>query len=311
MDKDRIHLLIAKYIDGTASAAEQEELNNWYRQKNELEDWQYLAPADEEQVGKEIGQHLNRHLSGGRKKRIPLYVSLAAACLTLIVISTWWLSRNKPAIQVAASSQTSENKFVILPDSSIVILHAGSRIAYQDAGKTRELQLEGEAYFDIRHRTEQPFIIHTGRIQTTVMGTTFNIKAYSPDSVTVSVISGSVKVTDAKNNSAILSPNQEVVYNVSTNLKKQEQTLMAGTIAWTKADMQFQDMPYGQLAERLSRRYDVDILFKNRALENCLITGRFSGRETLREVLEILSQTMGTTYEIKDRTVELDGTGCL
>lgn len=322
MDKNRLQTLINKYIDQTATAAEQEELNNWYRQHNEDADWEYLSAQAEERAGKEILQHLNQHLGHTAqpplRRRMPLYAGLAAACLAVLAISTWWFSSYKArhisqpvaGMNIRTSTQTAENRFVVLPDSSTVILHPGSHIAYSESDKARELTLEGEAYFDIRQRAELPFVIHTGKVKTTVMGTTFNIRAYSADSIKVSVISGSVKVSDEQNNSAILHSNQEAVYDNITNLRKQEQPLTAGTIAWTKSDMQFQDMPYAQLAERLSRRYDVNISFKNPALEKCPITGRFSGTETLREVLEILSQTMGTTYTIQDRQVELDGSGC-
>ncbi len=322
MDKNRLQTLINKYIDQTATAAEQEELNNWYRQHNEDADWEYLSAQAEERAGKEILQHLNQHLGHTAqpplRRRMPLYAGLAAACLAVLAISTWWFSSYKAkhtgqpvaGVNIRTSTQTAENRFVVLPDSSTVILHPGSRIAYNESDKARELTLEGEAYFDIRQRAALPFVIHTGKVKTTVMGTTFNIRAYSADSIKVSVISGSVKVSDEQNNSAILHSNQEAVYNNITNLRKQEQPLTAGTIAWTKSDMQFQDMPYAQLAERLSRRYDVNISFKNPALERCPITGRFSGTETLREVLEILSQTMGTTYTMQDRQVELDGSGC-
>lgn len=322
MDKNRLHTLIQKYIDQSATAAEQEELNNWYRQHNEESEWEYLSAAAEERAGEEILQHLNQHL--GRtaqpplRRRMPFYAGLAAASVAVLAIGIWWYSSynsghvNQPVadLHITTAAQVTENRFVVLPDSSTVILHPGSRITYHNNDQTRELTLEGEAYFDIRQRAELPFVIHTGRIKTTVMGTTFNIRAYSADSITVSVISGSVKVSDAKNNAAVLHSNQEAVYNNTTSLKKQEQPLMAGTIAWTRSDMQFQDMPYAQLAERLSRRYDVNISFKNPALEKCPITGRFSGTETLREVLEILSQTMGTTYTIQDHHVVLDGSGC-
>lgn len=323
MDRNRLHTLIKKYIDKTATAAEQEELNNWYRQHNEESDWEYLSADAEERAGKDILQHLNQHLGNKKQppllRRMPFYAGLAAASVMLImVISAWWkfnshktpLNSQPPwGLEITMNAQT-ENRFVVLPDSSTVILHPGTRIYYHNSDTARELRLEGEAYFDIRKRADLPFVIHTGKVNTTVMGTTFNIRAYSADSITVSVISGSVKVSDAQNNTAVLHPNQEAVYDNTTNLRKQEQPLAAGTIAWTKSDMQFQDMPFVQLAERLGKRYDVYISFKNPALEKCLITGRFSGTETLREVLEVLSQTMGTTYTMQDHQVELDGSGC-
>lgn len=74
--------------------------------------------------------------------------------------------------------------------------------------------------------------------------------------------------------------------------------------------MQFDDMPFKQLAERLSRRYDVSVNFKNKELEKCLITGRFNGTETLNQILLALTETMGASYTMDGKTVALDGAGC-
>ena len=171
------------------------------------------------------------------------------------------------------------------------------------------MTLQGEAYFDIASHPDQPFLIHTGEVTSTVLGTSLNIKAWSSDSVTVSVITGKVQVSNAKA-TTILTPNQQVVFDQHHNNTQQLKILPAAVIAWAKSDMQFQDIPYDQLAQHLGRRYNVSFEFKNPALKNCPITGRFTGTETLNEVLDVLSQTMGTTYTINGRTVELDGKAC-
>src|SRR5207248_3097180 len=88
-------------------------------------------------------------------------------------------------------------RHIVLPDSSTVVLHAGSRLLFPEAFSvnTREVTLVGEAYFDIVHREAQPFIIHTGQLKTTVLGTAFNIRAYdSSQEVMVSVTKGRVRV---------------------------------------------------------------------------------------------------------------------
>ncbi|SFW79191.1 FecR family protein [Chitinophaga sancti] len=311
MDRNRLDLLIQKYIDRTATPAEEEALNSWYRDFSGEADPFPMTDAQEAAAGQDMHVYLTARIQRKKRPSLALFASLAAACLLGTFLYINWSKKPENTNLVAnIPAAASENRFIYLPDSSKVVLHPGSKIDYQQNGSNRVVTLEGEAYFDIASHPAQPFIIHTGRVSTTVLGTSLNIKTWSTDSVSVSVISGKVQVTDARQQKTILTPNQQVVYNQHTNNIQQVKIIPASVIAWAKSDMQFQDMPYGQLAERLDRRYDVNIVFKNPALQHCPITGRFSGTESLNEVLDILSQTMGTTYTINGRTVELDGTAC-
>ncbi|WP_343674583.1 FecR domain-containing protein [Chitinophaga sp.] len=311
MDRNRLDLLIQKYIDRTATPAEQDELNNWYREFTGEADPYPMTDVQEAAAGQAMHAYLTAHIHRKKRPSLALYASLAAACLLGVILYLNWpkAAKNKNLVAVIPAA-ASENRFIYLPDSSKVLLHPGSKMDYRYNGNNREVTLEGEAYFDVASQPAQPFIIHTGRVSTTVLGTSLNIKAWNTDSVTVSVLSGKVQVTDAYQQKTILTPNEQVVYNQHTNNIQQVKIIPATVIAWAKSDMQFQDMPYEQLAQKLDRRYDVNIVFKNPALQHCPITGRFSGTESLNEVLDILSQTMGTTYSINGRTVELDGTAC-
>jgi ferric-dicitrate binding protein FerR (iron transport regulator) len=214
-------------------------------------------------------------------------------------------------LTVAAPASFFENRFVMLPDSSTVVLHSGSSIRYGMKGNVREVHLKGEAFFDIKHKAANPFVIYTGNIKTTVLGTAFNIKANPGEKVVVSVSRGKVSVSDSKQHLlATLLPNQQLVYNTDVQRASQEKVEAINTIEWVKSDMQIDDMPFKQLAERLSRRYGVSVNFKNKDLEKCLITGLFDGTETLAEVFKILSKTAGASYTIKDKAVLIDGAGC-
>jgi ferric-dicitrate binding protein FerR (iron transport regulator) len=143
------------------------------------------------------------------------------------------------------------------------------------------------------------------------LGTAFNIKANPGEQVVISVTRGKVNVSDLKQHVlATLLPNQQLVYNADAKKALQENVEALSTIKWAKSDMQIDDMPFKQLAERLSRRYGVSVSFKNSDLEKCLITGLFDGTETLAQVFQILSKTAGASYTITDNSVLIDGTGC-
>jgi transmembrane sensor len=323
MKEEQLLALIEKYLDGTATEEEKQLLDHWYRKQNEQETVWHADSAQEEQVLEQrMLLHIYQHIKADDTPVKSLWQRnlsrYAAAIVVGISICAGYLLLTKKQdakagrpLAVAAPASGSENRFVMLPDSSTVVLHSGSSIHYAMNGRVREVQLKGEAFFDVKHKDSNPFVIYTGNLKTTVLGTAFNIKANPGEQVVVSVSRGKVSVSDSKQHLlATLLPNQQLVYNVDAKKALQGNVEALSTIKWAKSDMQFEDMPFKQLAERLSRRYDVSVNFKNKDLEKCLITGRFNGTETLNQVLKILTETMGASYAMDGKMVALDGAGC-
>lgn len=213
----------------------------------------------------------------------------------------------KPSIAI-------ENQFITLSDGSKVVLRHGSKLNYPSSfsGNTREVELVGEAYFDIHHDDKKPFIIHTGKIKTTVLGTAFDIAAYpSQKKVVVTVTRGRVKVENDHKNAVILTPNEQVVYDNQTNAGQKNKVEATRTLTWASSDMVFDGVSFKSIAGLLSRRYQVSIDFKNPELENCPITASFNGTESLKDILEILCTARGTTYKFEnEQKVTIDGNGC-
>lgn len=214
--------------------------------------------------------------------------------------------------QVAAAS-TDYTRFIVLPDSSTVILHSGSKLEYPEGftGKNREVNLYGEAYFDVSHRPEQPFVIHTGTIKTTVLGTAFNIK-YDHEGVTVSVTRGKVRVEDKIKTLAILTPDQQVQYKVKEDTSSLQIVNASDVVTdWTKEEMVFNGITFEEIVKILELRYGVALLFENDSLKKCSIRASFSGTETLEQVLNVLSLLRNGSYErMKDGSILLKGSGC-
>jgi transmembrane sensor len=244
----------------------------------------------------------------------------AAAAVLLAAIGLFLYLKQAPAKLLVANvdhaTNSSKNitagdghKSIKLPDGSTVILNSNSSLQFATPfiGKTREVILNGEGYFDIKHDRAHPFIVHTGKIITTVLGTAFDISAYPGQKVIVSVTRGKVSVSDDKNKMlALLTPDQQVYYSQATKVASQQPIIAQKTIEWVKSDMQFTGMPFKELAERLSKRYDVTVEFKNPDLEKYLITGRFNGTESIDDVLKVLCGTSSATYSIDGKTVLLD-----
>ena len=122
-----------------------------------------------------------------------------------------------------------ERKTVLLPDGSRVSLEQGSTLNYPDnfSGKTREIYLQGEAFFEVTQNPSHPFIVHTALIKTTVLGTSFNVEAYPTTEARVVVVTGRVKVQvaarDKEGRELVVTPNElAVYYALPDRLEKQE-----------------------------------------------------------------------------------------
>jgi transmembrane sensor len=323
MEDQRIQYLIDQVLSGTASPAEKEELDAWYREQNDGDVIWNMENANEEQQIENRGikaltAHMKSSNTSGRVFSMKALLAVAAAVVGIgfagyLFYNT--LSGEKPARliakQIIAPVRGQENRYIVLPDSSVVLLHPGGNIKYAYNGKTREIYLSGEAYFNVKHLNNYPFKVHTQKVVTTVLGTSFNIKAYPNQNVTVSVTGGKVGVVDeVKKTTIMLTPNQQVTISADHANQVQKPVQAKKTIEWASTDMDFDQMPFFLLVDKMERRYGMHIVFENPGLKDCLITGRFDGTESLQKVLLTISETMGTTYTIKSDTIYINGAGC-
>ena len=321
-------ILINKYLDGNISAEEVHVLERYYNLfLDEPDVTEQLDDATLDKIETRLSEGIANRIKQLEKPIVPLYYRawfrIAAVGLIFLTIALILFKRSVTTPQYAVANRQKINqvtaiadRFIVLPDNSHIVLHKGGVINVSEQfghGKTREVTLTGEAYFDIMHNSHQPFIIHAGGITVSVLGTAFNIQAYAgQNKVTVTVTRGKVKIERRKKLLGVLTANKQLAADINTEVNNNEirQVVASQALLWTKADMSFDNMSFAQLAQRLAKRYDVQIGFKNAALSGCPITGRFKGTETLTEVLDILSQTRGTTYTIIGKSVVIDGKGC-
>lgn len=328
MNDQEIQELIDKYLDGTATPRERERILTWYRQRNEEEIiWETDSADEESEIKEGMFASLSTQVATTKSRSSRLrYISIAAKAAVLVGLaigSVLWLRDGvisdtqieAPSVSqvLEAPLELDENRFLLLPDSSKVLLRAGSTLEYVTdfSGATREVSLTGEAYFDINRREGQPFIIHTGKLKTTVLGTIFTIKADGvQDEVVVAVKQGKVRVEDSATMQVELSADQQLVYNDQIEAPQKQEFKVAEVLSWTGKDMSFDNLPFRELANRLARRYGVSIDFAHGGLENCPISGRFDGTESLEEVLDILSLVRNTAYHKIGENFLISGKGC-
>ena len=214
---------------------------------------------------------------------------------------------------------------LVLADGTKVWLNAGSRLVYPASfsGKTREVQLEGEALFDVAQQVNQPFFVHTGKITVRVLGTRFDVKAYRGDAqVSATLISGKIQVimNEDPEKKILLSPHEKLtVMNVVGNeagpgdtvndvkeneLRYQVQFLAQAETDWVNNKMVFNNESFDEVARQMERRYAVHIEFGDAMLKREHVSGIFE-KENLSQALEILKMTTRFNYKIDSNVVKL------
>ncbi len=321
MDNKELHYLIEKYLDDTANAEERERLLAWYRlHPTEEVVWESADPHEEkrleERLKNQIWKEVDKsYVTKNGQIRFWYYGAVAAFLLMAFGVALWqsWEGTKEKLIAQSPKEQA-ENRFVLLPDSSKVILRPGSRLNYKTdfKGETREVELVGEAYFDINRREDQPFIIHTGKVRTVVLGTAFTIKADEGEQdVQVTVQRGKVRVERAEVILATLTANEQVHVQENTVALPTKKVEVEQTMRWTVEDMRFDSQPFGKITEKLGRRYGAKIVFENSSLAGCPVTGGLTGMETLEEVLDLLCETRQASYsKNKEGVYIVQGNGC-
>ncbi len=350
MNKDRISYLLEKYLEDRLTPGEKSELHALAVLDNGLEVSEMIrerleqeirmAPNREEreadsQAHEEI---LARILSVDKTRpdriqplhTVPFYRKswFAVACAALLILVLGirkfyppGVPDTQPLAAVDPKVPVGFTRSLILPDGSSVILKGGSTLSYPEtfSGATREVTLTGEAYFDIEHiggdrgQTLLPFIIHTGKVKTVVLGTSFNIRAY-PDQrdIVVSVTKGKVRVEDdAGEVLAVLTKDQQVIYNAEGAEVLKTSTQITKATDWVKSDMEFDGVSFESIAQLLEKRYGVRIVFQNPELRPCLTVVSFSGTESLDNVLETLCLIRSATYtKNANDEILISGNGC-
>jgi ferric-dicitrate binding protein FerR (iron transport regulator) len=324
INKKEFHSIVKKYLDGNATPQETELVEQYYMSFNDQpEILDQLSDHEVNFLDNRINRGISKKINAHQKRVIPIYqnvyVRAAVLFIGILTATIFYISYNKTAVLpvqklfAEAPAKTLENKFTTLADGSKILLHKGSKLTWTNSfnKSTREVYLSGEAYFDIQHDAARPFIIHTGKVKTTVLGTAFNIKAYpGQENIIVSVTRGRVKVEDDKKILAILTPEEQVVYHNQSSVSEPQKLIAPDALSWAKFDLSFEATPYKVLAEKIEQHYGITLRFTNPRLELCQLTGKFSGILTLEQVMDILAIASNTKYVIDEDIVTIDGKGC-
>lgn len=307
-----------RYSEGNCTEEEKAMLESWFL--NELKRNAYrpsvqtLSAAEKEiwdkiQAGKPV-------LKTKPKRNISLWGWTSIAAVLAIGMLFLYNFRYNGKVETKAgtvfptpnssiAATKSENSFRKLPDGTLVILGQGSTLTISesfDQGSSREVILVGKAFFDVRHDAVRPFIIHTGDIKTTVLGTSFDIVAKDKsDLVTINVIRGKVRVENKVKALAVLTPNMQIVYNKTLETAEVNRVDASKELSWNRQeDMSFDDVSLKEAKMLLEERFKIKIVVTDSDLLNAKFSTSLGAAEGLDSFLKSLCVFINAKYNFKN-----------
>ena len=214
-------------------------------------------------------------------------VVIAGGVAAFLCLGFWFFIKRTPVYTNYRIAEKGQRLTVILPDSTKVVINSGGEIRYPDAfGDRRDIWLEGEAFFNVKHHKTAPFIVHTNDMDVKVLGTQFNVNSTISNTI-VSLEKGKVNVFLKQNSDEIhLLPEEELVLDKRSGAVIKRNFDVAKVTAWKDNILLLDDIPFGKAADLISRFYGVHFTV-DRSVEEKRITGAFKDQD-LQEFIRSL-----------------------
>ena len=331
MNKQNTHIedLIVTHLSGNLDEVSLQELQDWISASaknrdyfvHQQEIWFAAICAKEESAYNEEEafvkfQNKVKNAESPKRKTIRLnkILSRAAMIVSFLAISyvSYWQGgkrvKNQLGNVMTVEAPLGAKAKLFLPDGTLVWLNAGSKLSYsQDFGMvSRNVELMGEAYFEVTKNKEIPFNVKSKELNVQVLGTKFNFRNYADDSeVMVALLEGKVSFANQLKKAPIryLAPDEKVVLDKKSGIAVISSIKASNTSVWTSGYLFFDEELLLNITKNLERNYKVKIDITNESLKNYRFYGNFIQREqTIREVLDILAGTGKIHYAFKDNS---------
>lgn len=321
-------MLLAKFFAGEATPEEALAVDTWLADPENKRQWQALEKTWN--LGTEEGKHrlpdvdhewqrikglVGTNEKGKIRKFFRQPLTIAASLLALAVLSAllWFKLKQHPQQKDEQFAVVSADHVLTdsLADGSVVFLNRHSSLAYnkQFGSSRRDVELQGEAYFQVQHDRNKPFIIHINRLAIQVVGTAFNVKQ-SADSgqVVVQVNSGIVKMF-TKEKDILVTKGQTGIYSKAGDRLEVLDSVNANSMSYATKNFDFQDMRLSEIIAVLEGAFGVPIKTEDPRLLNCRLTAQFESKP-LDYIMDIIAATLNLSYSKKGDVLFLSGEGC-
>jgi ferric-dicitrate binding protein FerR (iron transport regulator) len=307
--------LITRHLSRESSLPEEKELKRWLAEDPEnsrlLEQytsvWKKLgriesvAGIDLDAEWKVLESRMAEaekvvSLQPGRKRSAPFYIAriAVAAMLAMVLTFAGIYTVNRFGYKTLATMNQPEE--LVLPDGSTVTLNHFSSLKYprKFSGEIRSIELEGEGFFEVESNPDNPFVINTRDVDIKVLGTSFNVNAYSENAaVEVIVKTGEVAVTRHGEvpRTIILKPGNKGVYKKTEETLEITQEIDRNYLAWKTKSFIFEDQTLLDVSRQLNKVYQTEIIIDSDSLKDARITTTFND-QSLDAILNVLSATL-------------------
>lgn len=221
---------------------------------------------------------------------------------------------------LVVKNNAERKRSLTLEDGSVITLAKSSTLRYPRHfdPKNRQVELEGEAVFNIKRDTSRPFFVYSGELVTQVLGTSFKVTSFGNSrTIEVQVLSGKVSVYENQQkstesrNGVVLRPNQKITFDKEAKRlipELVEMPVMVEPPVQTR-ELAFEESPLQTVLSTLQKAYDIEIVVENPALNNCTFTGDITSLP-LHTQLRFICKSVNASYELRGTTVFVNGEGC-
>jgi transmembrane sensor len=321
--KEKIWEAAARYVSSESNAEDDQLVDLW--QSESLENRKSfrlfltarfrkktIAPEEiKNQVFNKTFYKIHRYRDRSIKK-VWYTIGVAASIALLIGTARWFYDLGENQVgrqQIEMYTSKGMKSKIVLPDGSQVTLNSNSKLTYPSKfnSGTREVILEGEAYFSVTKDARHPFVVKAGAMDVSVLGTKFNVKAYVEDNdIETTLEEGSVRIAipkDGEYNRIILSPNEQAVWdklNKTIRVAKVDSRLYAG---WCEGNYYFKAKTFEEIARTLERVFNVSIDIRSERLNKEVYSGDFKQGENIEQILSIIEKNTNINYQVKGRYI--------
>ena len=257
---------------------------------------------------------LRRSKQSNRHSRTATWAMAAAVFLALIVSGILFLTGREEVRWVEVeTAPRSEPRPVLLSDGSTVLLNASSRLKYPEKfkGESREVYLDGEAFFTVAGDKRRAFIVHTEQQDVRVLGTQFNVQGYSSDPHTITtLITGKVKLltynrSHQLNEEIEMLPNQQLLFDKQRNDASLSRIDPSETVTWMSGVYSFRDAPLEEITRRLGKVTGIAFIVPDELAREEKYTGKFFSNQSSEEIAAVLNFKGQFRTELRNDTLFL------
>ena len=307
--------LFEKYLAGNATAEERESLLRQLHADEQLGGWlradiEFAEGGMPEPIRERI---LNNVYARTQRPLISRRCWLIAAVMLILIISGafgWALfgiqNQKSPITDhqspITVATGMGEHSRVALPDGTAITLNAQTTVCYNLSGGKRQVSIDGEAFFEVAHDPEHPFVVTANDMTVTCRGTSLDVRNYGDESnASVVLRDGKVRV-NARDADLTMEPGSRVLMDRQTLALSKHTVTPSDYTAWLNGEIKYNDQTLEEIAAELSRNYNISLVITSDELKQERFTG-YLGRSSLRNILDVLCLASDMSYHVDNETM--------